>query len=746
MEKVQQILARTLFLYWVSKPQDPADLDLKKLMREKTERFAVFACGVLTLIFSIIGINMAANAGDGEKKAKDLAMQTAALKSQLANAKPSPNDVPSDTDRNRQEKGFEEHKVDSSDRYRGNALWATAAPLDDRRSQPRILQPSEGKAGVVMAQVRTYIFFKDDTEVMVLEDSNVKGIDKGIQQLGERTAASKGGPKTAGPTGSADPRLSGPQATGVEATKKAFKTRQVPLNKLGNTENVRLAVQTRPLRMAIVVASFPYEEQIKEFRRAVYGNKIQMRDVLEDTIEEEVEEPNEDGTGMVKRRKYTPAFRFREVEMQRRVVDSTGWPVDPKTGAPLANKDDGWGAGSDEKDKDREVLDLRTKYRRWLFLAGSVTQLEKEENAAALFPGLYMPLLQQMREGQYPELENELRTLKSAIAEYNKDPKADIISRPKQFDTDNFDPFGGKTVAIGTDPRNDPRSRPPTIDPRNPGQNRQEIKPIKHVLIRLIDVDIDPGKIYEYRVRVRMSNPNYGKKDVANPKFADPLVLSDGSKTAELQPGEWYVVPDKVVVPPELEIYAVDQGSIDKTPNLPVTPRDATVMQIHKWIELFRPEGKIHQVGEWSVAERVVVHRGEAIDRVHKVEVPVWEYAREMFVLLGAVEAEPGKRPPKAGVDVPFGNLSRPSVLANFEGGAADPYSYTRKGEKALTETARTEVLVMSPDGKLMAHNGAVDGVDKVRTERLGTWKARLDEVRKGTKPSNKGPNDPLDK
>jgi hypothetical protein len=229
-----------------------------------------------------------------------------------------------------------------------------------------------------------------------------------------------------------------------------------------------------------------------------------------------------------------------------------------------------------------------------------------------------------------------------------------------------------------------------------------------------------------------MTNPNYGKKElVSNPKFAE---------TPELPEADWYVIPDKVVVPPELVIYAVDQPVLDKVKDLPGVPRDAAVMQIHKWIEML--SGRQY-VGEWSIAERIVTYRGEGIDRVHRVEVPVWEFAREMFVLQGVVD-EKDRRTPK-GVEVPFGNINRPSVLVDFEGGKQ---SYAHKNERPFDEISRTEVLVMSllvmsPDGKLMAHNSSSDAEDKVRKERLKSWRERLDEVRKQTKPSGTGSNRP---
>ncbi len=71
----------------------------------------------------------------------------------------------------------------------------------------------------------------------------------------------------------------------------------------------------------------------------------------------------------------------------------------------------------------------------------------------------------------------------------------------------------------------------------------------------MFDFTVEPGKTYEYRMKVRMANPNFGRKDVASQGIAaDP----------ELTPKEWYVLPKKLVVPSDLYFYAVDQAKLDQ--------------------------------------------------------------------------------------------------------------------------------------------------------------------------------------
>jgi hypothetical protein len=44
----------------------------------------------------------------------------------------------------------------------------------------------------------------------------------------------------------------------------------------------------------------------------------------------------------------------------------------------------------------------------------------------------------------------------------------------------------------------------------------------------VIDVTVQPRHSYQYRLRVRLANPNYGRKDVAAPELArDPEISSE---------------------------------------------------------------------------------------------------------------------------------------------------------------------------------------------------------------------------
>src|SRR5439155_10888624 len=105
----------------------------------------------------------------------------------------------------------------------------------------------------------------------------------------------------------------------------------------------------------------------------------------------------------------------------------------------------------------------------------------------------------------------------------------------------------------------------------------------EHCLVRLMDVTVEPGKTYEYRMRVVMANPNFGRKDVANPTYAGtPTLTSD-----------WSQMPIRVHVSAELRYYAVDQGDKDTPPeeatyrgmncNQTINRRRQLWLQAHRW-------------------------------------------------------------------------------------------------------------------------------------------------------------------
>jgi hypothetical protein len=388
-------------------------------------------------------------------------------------------------------------------------------------------------------------------------------------------------------------------------------------------------------------------------------------------------------------------------------------------------------------------IHLEDEYPHYLFLSGKRTMPDPPELEPVLVDGLVMARLSEMRDSNYKLIEMDLKNIKNALEPFRKADKA--FQRPTQFQQDDdFNPFSRSTTApaVGPDGRPGPQPvvgpRPgpggggkntgsPAVPPR-PGDTTTNVKPLDPVqfnLIRLIDVThLEPGKNYEYRIKVRMANPNYGKptSQVANPKDTE-------NKYLESQ--EWYQIPGRLVVPSELSVYAVDQLILDKELKVTsddvnkaeVNPKTTAVLQFQRWVDKVGDK----PVGEWAVAERVLVNRGEVIDRNVKVRVPWWNTNLDAFAFVNS------SSDPK-GVEVRFGNPRDDSVLLDFDNGDV---AYVRgPGQTVRDKTARAEVLILTPDGRIQAHDTATDKDSKERQEKLAEYRRRLEEVKTGVKSS----------
>jgi len=322
----------------------------------------------------------------------------------------------------------------------------------------------------------------------------------------------------------------------------------------------------------------------------------------------------------------------------------------------------------------------------------------------------------------YPAIEKELPAIVKTLTEL-KEKKVVSPTIPNQFGGDGFDVFsGGKPMDAGSDTTT---GGMPASGMTGGTDDGKALELPEHVLVRLIDVTVVPGKTYEYRMQIRMANPNLKRRDVASPAYADPPELLS----------EWSAIPIVVRVDPELHFYVVDQKRQETkyrgpNSNIPVDSHRNLMMQAHRWLEEVVIGSDNHiPVGEWSAAERFPVYRGEYVGMSERVELPVWRYTREDFVI--AADASTTKR--KVGVNVPFGYQKKgpqpEAILVDF---TTTKHGYDRvvsrnedKVEtKKVTDDSGQEALVLNPDGRLVLLEGPRNIEDETR-------KARLDEVRK---------------
>jgi hypothetical protein len=136
------------------------------------------------------------------------------------------------------------------------------------------------------------------------------------------------------------------------------------------------------------------------------------------------------------------------------------------------------------------------------------------------------------------------------------------------------------------------------------------------------------------------------------------------------------------------------------------------------------------------VAERFAVYRGEYVGRTERVEVPIWKFDIEDFVV--ASDSTTTKRQP--GISVHFGLNARgdqpEAILVDFDTGRHNYDRVIGKGDddeevktRKVTDQAHVEVLMLYPDGRLMLREGAIDCNDQE-----GEGKRRAEDVREARK------------
>ncbi len=334
------------------------------------------------------------------------------------------------------------YREDDPVRFHVSGLFSIYRPAEKGRRQPRVLLPDEARAVALLGQIQTYIFSPDYERILVLRGvgGNAPGRGPNIRPPAPRSQL---------------PNLQAPSRQEAPEGRTTYKGEYVALADLNKSATPqKLATTPRPLRTALIVASFPFKAQLEEFR-----DKLGLPNA-EAVLKELSQQKGKGG-----RAEPVPAFRFLGVRLQRRVVDALG--------KPLMNRNGGW-----------EEVDLAKDYQPYLFVTGKRIEPDTPEVESVSMPGLVMPRLVQARKNQYPQIETRLTNIRKTL---------DALAQDKG--------------ALPT-----------------------------HCLIRVLDVTIKPGTIYEYRMRVRLANPNFGRKDVANPKDAEK---------EELASERWYVVPGK---------------------------------------------------------------------------------------------------------------------------------------------------------------------------------------------------------
>jgi hypothetical protein len=255
----------------------------------------------------------------------------------------------------------------------------------------------------------------------------------------------------------------------------------------------------------------------------------------------------------------------------------------------------------------------------------------------------------------------------------------------------------------------------------------------EYCLVRFVDADVQPGKTYQYLIKVRVANPNYKKPNV--------VIFKALADVPELY-SPWTQTPT-VTVPREWDFYVVDEWAVEPwtkkvkvkgTDDRPITgssyARERTAVQIHKWMEKFLDPGPVayRDLGDWLVQERRVVYRGEPVVTADDVdvEVPGWNEAHQRFELIAGTGSKKGPKGVKVKFTPPSGD---PPLVVDFTGGEKITYPVTSR--QSQDDTSAVELLLLSPEGKLFLRSSRLDAYPdtprgQARVDHWQHWRERI--------------------
>ncbi len=741
------------------------EIDWKQFFIEKGERVGLALTAVLMVTLTAMSLFLPDHGfrvPGPDKNAEVLKTATDSVEQRLASAVPGKEDLPPEIPA--VPVAFKHDLVKDPKIYEVPTRFLPPATDSTKRRMPELFQPDEGTATVVLSQIRSYIVDSGMNNIMILEGDVAGSTPTGTPRNNAASVGSIGAIRGArGGGGGAPPGPAAPPAGGAGAgpggrrggaggaggpgsrqqaalrpQSPGAKTRFVPIEEITEAKLSSLAEEPRPLRQAIVCATFPYRKQLEEFAR-----KLRL-DSPREVLQEVALETSPEGLAL-------PSFRFLGVDVQRRTI------------------------GPDGKPGEWQTLDIKSILRQFIIVSGQRFEPNPPdlESRGLIVDGLWMPLLRQFDENpnnSYPAVEKELLNVQKTLKELEGTDEQKIV-KPKNpiLDKDDFDPFKAATnqrTLLGVGPAN--RGGVPAAPAAAPGATGvaratggggggrgalaaaasaglgpDGVIP-EYVVVRVVDVTVEPGNVYQYRLHVRMANPNFGHTaDVLSPSYG---VEKELCPERDRKDSDWFVVPKKVSVPPEFHYYAVDQKDLDKqaggvyrgihwrdTP----TPGVQAVFQIQRWLENFTREkgnANLVQAGEWVVAERVLVSRGEYVGRTEKVNVPYWDTSRASF-LLAMPTAGTKQKLGETGIDVDFSLPNDDAILVDFDPGT---HSYerrvTRDDDKVDTvkfeDKTSGEYLLLLSDGRVTAHNNLVDAKNKDRLEHLKQWRERVVTIR----------------
>lgn len=575
-------------------------------------------------------------------------------------------------------------------------------PLEiSKRLNPVVLTPVEYNAQLVRAAVKSMMISpqRDRVQMGVLipvdkpkNAANLTPQQKAYMDWLAMRAQMMAGMGMGRPGGVPLPGAGNPGVGGAgDAPSTEYKLEWVDVTKI--PAGAEPAEEVKPVRMAIVSASFPYHAQLVLYKQALRAQSF------------------------AELAKHEDLPRFQRLAVQRRTIDTASGKVK----------------------EDWRELSLDQDYRPILATAVG-TEPDSMELRRLIFPGglvMHRPVLAR---GSYPEpnlgmIAKALRVLNQNAGKGEQTILTPLERKLQGENVDIFEPV----ARPDEDPRRPRQPVRPMGDGAGPREKEAEIVVPDHCLVRFIDVTVKPGFTYEYQVQVKVTNPNFGKKaDVAYAPLAEVKELSSAWGPEK---------PVSLTVPRELYVYGTEiddrtlKAKTQLDPKL-LNDKDVAWMQVHRWLEAtnLNPEQRGSQVnvGDWSVGD-VPVRRGEYIGRTENVKLAIWFPPKRAFDIAVPIQAvtKPGIIGAKPQVirGIPV-NFATEDLLVDWDGGKITQSFRTSTDPKApsknVNEDANVEYLIMTPEGKLQMRSSRADKANPERAERYGEWDAWVKQVEAG--------------
>ena len=713
-----------------------AKANIKAKLIDKGEKYALFGAGGLMLLFCVFGIMKLSATPNVDSFVQEVEGNANKVTNTInGSVGDSVKSLPAEIHTSSRIEAVKSH-------WAHNLFFDPIMPPDKRAINPVVLPIKEIQGAFLNAKIIAYDFRETadgETLIGVLANALAKDKDKidptqVNQSIRDLRARMRPMPPGFNPMGNM-PRPMPPLRPGREGMPprpgnpanleggERFEVDYVLLDP-EKLKDKRFALTILPRRMVVIQASFPYKAQIEEIQKAL-----------------RLESPNDVFT--VYPNEETPLFRG--VLVQRQILFPDG-AVD----VPWAD------------------VDVETQYR------GTILRRkyqDKPEDPNSFYVMLHkghklvfpLPLL---LTGKYPpiRLESINESIKKMVA-LNKPPEPK--KAPNQFkgDGDPFEPVGGSAVGANGQPNAAGllvpmfpvgREMDKGLDGPLNESNRFQESP-DHILIRLIDDEIEPGRLYQYRMKMLMQNPNWwGPKDkkgvplykekrdrVSRPSDAEVMLLgADISDEAVIKQRfdmpddevkknlaartDWTEMGEKISVPREEYMFGCDPPPT--APNTrPLLKSGQGMLQFQRWLPFANIDKYKEPVADWVVAE-IVAPRGPDLGGKQLVNLPLWSSNVNKYVLrIG--DAEKGKAHPRRGVLIDPTKPGPQFIVADVEGGTIRSRPATRV--MTIDEETAAEVLLIDESGSLQVRGGLADRADLGRADREKAWKDWIDKTEK---------------